>query len=48
MDPARARERKMKAAIDKFGWDVIWDKFMATEKGQAVAARWGIAEVCSE
>jgi hypothetical protein len=48
MDPARARERKIKAAIDKFGWDVIWDKFMATEKGQAVAARWGIAEVCSE
>lgn len=35
------REIKMKAAIQRHGWDVIWEKFLLTEKGQAEAAQWG-------
>lgn len=42
MDAERARRKKMQAAIRRFGWDRIWGKFLATEKGKAIAERWGI------
>ena len=42
IDPQLQRERKMKAAIERHGWDVIWEKFLATPKGKSVSERWGI------
>jgi hypothetical protein len=40
LDPARARERKMKAAIAKYGWDAIWARFLKTDKGKSLSERY--------
>ena len=39
MDPSEDRERRMKAAIERYGWDAIWEKFLETSKGKAFCLR---------
>lgn len=38
LEPERARMRKFHAAVDRLGWDTIWERFLLTDKGQAALA----------
>jgi hypothetical protein len=40
LDPERARRNKMQAAIEKHGWDGIWERYLATPKGQQASERY--------
>jgi hypothetical protein len=38
----RERKAKLDKFVAKYGWDVLWSKFLEDEKGRSVAARWGL------
>lgn len=33
-DPQRVRMRKFHAAVDRYGWDEVWRRFLLTDKGR--------------
>jgi hypothetical protein len=48
MDPSEDRERRMKAAIERYGWDAIWTRFLLTAKGRAIDEQFGLSQDSSD
>lgn len=42
MDPTRIRRRKMQAAIERYGMEALWEKFLQTPKGQSLNALYSL------
>jgi len=40
----KLQRQKVHAAIEKHGWDKLWDKFLSTERGKAADAQYGRRE----
>jgi hypothetical protein len=38
-DPQRVRMRKFHAAVERYGWDEVWRRFLLTDKGKAALAK---------
>jgi hypothetical protein len=39
---AREKREKLDKFIERFGWDHVWKRFLESEKGRAIAQKWGI------
>jgi hypothetical protein len=42
LEPERERRHRMTLAIEKYGWDEIWRRFLETPKGKELDARYGL------
>lgn len=37
----RLQRERVYAAIEKYGWDSLWEKFLSTERGKAIDSQYG-------